>query len=427
MGKRSAYLPWLIWTFGVLFLFYKFFIQNFVSLVSASLSELFLIGAIELGTLSSAFYLTYSIMQIPIGLLMDRFGARFLLALAATFAGLGCLIFSMTENYTLAIISRSFMGLGSSFGFIGMAYISSHWFDKKKLPLLLGLGNSIGTLGSVCAGGPFGMLLEAAAWDRVIFFFGLFGIAIAVGIVAFLGKEPKRENEKLEEETSLGKAIKKVALSGRMWMNAIIALLFFVTTTGFGGLWGVPFFQQVYGLDQSAAGWAVSMLFLGWIAGGPIIGMLADSMGSRKKLQLISIFITLVCMIIIVYFTHISMPILMGLMFLVGFFSSAELLSFALAVEAVPFRVKGTSMAMTNAIISFGSFAVQPIVGSIIEFYSGGSQQNFVDYTAASYQAGVSTFLVSLALAFILLLFFKETHKKHLEKETSWKRLKASD
>ncbi|PCI75489.1 hypothetical protein COB21_05575, partial [Candidatus Aerophobetes bacterium] len=355
-------MPWLIWTFGVLFLFYKFFIQNFVSLISNSLMQQFFIGAAGLGALSSAFYIAYSMMQIPIGVLMDRFGARFLLATAAALSGIGCLIFSMTNSYSVAIISRAFMGIGSSFGFIGMAYISSHWFSKKRLPLLLGLGNSLGMLGSVCAGGPFAQLLNSIPWNHVILLFGVFGILIGIGIIVFLRKE-KQSSTHNHEKVSLKHSMKVVACNKSIWLNGVIALLFYVTTTGFAGLWGVPFFQNVYGLDARIAGWAVSMLFFGWIVGGPIIGMMANTLHSRKKLQFVSILITFLCMVIIIYFTHISTPILFALMFAVGVFSSAELLSFALSVEAVPFNVKGTSMAITNCIISFGSFAVQPLVG----------------------------------------------------------------
>lgn len=423
MKKAPSYMAWSVWTLGVLFLFYKFFIQNFLAVMSNDLMSAFAIGALKLGALSSVFYISYSFMQVPIGMLMDKFGARSLLGIAALLTALGCFVFSTTTSYGLALASRAFMGVGCSFGFIGMAYISSHWFCKSRLPFLLGLGNSVGMLGSVFAQGPLSFLLEAISWPRAVFAFGVFGVLLGVGILVILRKGKRVPANTQDKEIPLAKAIKLVFLNPWTWLNALVALLFYTTTTGFAGLWGIPFLENVYGLDPNVAAWASSMVFIGWIAGGPLIGMMADSLHARKKLQLVTIFLTFLCMVLIIYVPSLPIVVLFSLMLLVGVFSSAQLLSFALAVESVPFKAKGTSMAMTNCIVSFGSFAVQPIVGWVIEWASGGTKSSTANYTHYAYKMGMSVFLVSLALSFILLLFFKEHHKRKLEAETRWNRV----
>lgn len=379
------------------------------------------IGAAQFGTLSSAFFISYSIMQVPVGLLMDRFGARRLLSLAVIVVGLACILFASTTIFSLAIISRLIMGIGGAFGFVGMAYISSHWFPKEKLPLLVGIGNSLGMMGVIVAQAPLSILLNHITWQSAFFGFAVVGLLMGLLIMIILGKErfqTEHHNTNVMEVTT---AIKGVFCNKWIWINAIASLLFYVTTTGFGGLWGIPFVKHAYGVKDSLAAFAISMVFFGWIIGGPLVGIIADKLGQRKKVLVVGVILALFCILPVIYITTMPLYLLFILLFGVGLFSSAQLLNFSLAVDVAPIEFKATSIAITNGLCALGSFIVQPLVGYIIELFWNGTYHAGVPlYTVQNYQMGLTIFPISLVLALVFILIFKEKKEEKQPKMREW-------
>jgi sugar phosphate permease len=409
--KHPKLVLWFIWSLGVLFLAYKYFIQSALAVMSPQLMDSLKIGATQFGTLSSAFFISYSIMQIPVGLLMDRFGARRLLSLAAVLLGVACIVFASTDSLSVAIFSRLLMGIGGAFGFVGMAYISSHWFSKDRLPLLVGVGNSLGMLGVVIAQAPLSVLLNYISWEASFFGFAAVGIFIGFGIMLLLRNERFKSGSHGSDIKTVH-AVKGVLLNKWVWINALASLLFYVTTTGFGGLWGIPFIKHAYNVKTSVAAFAVSMVFFGWIVGGPLVGIVSDRLAQRKKLLVVCLILALASLLPVIYITNMNLYLVFILMFCIGLFSSAQLLSFSLAVDAAPIEYKATSIAMTNCFCAIGSFIVQPLVGYIIDLFWNGTYENGVPlYTPENYQAGLIVFPISMVLSLVFILLFKE--KKH--------------
>ena len=139
MQKRAIARSWLIWSLAVLFLFYEFFIRVFPTAMVAELMSAFKVNAGRLGLLSSFYFYSYAPMQIPVGLLMDRFGARKLLTFASLICAIGAFAFSFSFDFSIAAVGRFLMGVGSAFGFVGMVYVCSHFFPQKKWQCLLEL------------------------------------------------------------------------------------------------------------------------------------------------------------------------------------------------------------------------------------------------------------------------------------------------
>ena len=252
--KRSV-AAWWTWGLAVLFLFYEFFVRVYPSIMVKELMGSFKATAAQLGTLSAFFFYAYAPMQIPVGLLMDRYGARKLLTFAALFCGVGSFFFGMAESLAPAEFGRFLMGIGSSFAFVGMIYVCSHWFPPQKLALLVGIGNSIGMLGAVGAEGPLSFAVEAFGWRSSVNAFGFIGIALAVILYLFLRNQPKQKKSKAKVDFSgLLRNLKVVASNPKTWINAVIALLFYMTTAAFASLWGIPFLVESYHISKGVAG-----------------------------------------------------------------------------------------------------------------------------------------------------------------------------
>ncbi len=412
MRKTSAALTWTIWSLAAVFYFYEFILRVSPSVMIPELMTSFGITASSVGILSAFYLYAYAPMQLPVGVLMDRYGVKRVLSTASIVCGIGALIFSIASTLFIAGIGRLLIGASSAFAFIAMVYVSSHWFPLKKRAFLIGIANSLAMLGASAGTGPLTMIIDSMGWRKAISLFGIFGILLGFAIYLILRKD--RHNTEVEEETSHTKihileSLKQVASKKTTWVNALAALLFYMTTTAFAGLWGLSFVQTAYNVSKEVAGYAMSMVFAGWLVGGPLTGLLSDYMGKRTTAIRIGILGALACLIPVIYFPSISIYAVYVLLFLVGLFSSAELLSFSLAIELNSVKAKATAAAFTNFVISCGDAVVQPFVGFLLDKNWGGVIENGIRaYDTKTYQIALSCLPITLILAFLLLFMIKK-------------------
>lgn len=410
---RKDVLKWVIWGFAILFLFYEFFLRVFPSVMVEDLMFAFKVDAAALGSLSAFYFYIYAPMQIPVGMLMDRFGARNLLTFAALICAVGYFFFSFALALKIAELGRAFIGLGSSLAFIGMVYISSHWFSAHKLALLIGLGNSIGMFGAAFGEGPLSLLVERIGWRETVWLFGVVGLALSLAIYLFVRNKPmmhpQESQKKLHYKQLLGQ-LGVISQNPQTWFNGIGALCFYMATGAFAGLWAVPFLQTAFGVSKETASFASSMVFVGWIVGGPIIGHYSDKRNSRIGFVKLFSLLSLAAISLLIYIPRWPVFFIFLWMFLLGVFSSAQLLNFSLAIEFNPFRGKGTAIALTNFIIAAGTATLQPLVGLLLDlFWTGKTDAGIRVYAVESYRLALSVFPALFIGAFIFFCFL---HKK---------------
>lgn len=415
MNKSSSAIKWSIWVLAALFYFYEFILRVSPSVMVPELMQSFGITASAVGVLSAFYLYAYAPMQLPVGLLMDRFGVKKILSIASICCGLGAILFSISQDLAVASLGRLLIGGSSAFAFIAMVYVTSHWFPVRKRAFLIGLANSVAMLGASAGTGPLTTLVQNIGWRSTIGFFGGFGIILGI-LVYFILRKDRRdsriEKETAEKEASLLSTLKQVTSKRNSWINAFVGLFFYITTTAFAGLWGISFVQAAYGVSKEVAGYAMSMVFAGWLVGGPLVGLFSDMIGKRKTPIRFGIIGALLCLIPVIYFPAIPIFAVYVLLFLVGVFSSAELLNFTLAIELNSPRAKATAAAFTNFIISCGDALVQPLVGFLLDLNWDGTKQDGIPfYKTVDYQIALSCLPIALVLGFLLLFFIKE--KKH--------------
>lgn len=416
MKTSSTFFKWTLWAIAAIFYFYEFLLRVSPSVMVPELMQSFGITASAVGILSAFYLYAYAPMQLPVGVLMDRYGVKKVLSIASIVCGLGALLFSMAQGLVLAGAGRMLIGASSAFAFIAMVYVTSHWFPVKKRAFLIGIANSVAMLGASAGTGPLTSVIHSLGWRESITLFGIIGILLGIAVY-FIFKIDKRD-ESIENETARTKShilenIKLVASQKTTWINALAALFFYMTTTAFAGLWGLSFVQTAYGVSKEVAGWAMSMVFAGWLVGGPLTGLASDFFGKRNTPIRIGVLGALFSLVPVIYFPTISIYVVYVLLFLVGFFSSAELLSFSLAIELNSVKAKATAAAFTNFIISCGDALVQPLVGFLLDIHWSGQMENGIRYyNTSAYQWALSCLPVTLIISFILLFFIKE--KKHI-------------
>ncbi|MBI5274575.1 MAG: MFS transporter, partial [Chlamydiales bacterium] len=325
--------------------------------------------------------------------------------------------FGLSNHIVLAGIGRLLIGLGSAFAFVGMVFICSHLFPQHKRALVIGLANSIGMLGAVAGGGPLSVMIHYFNWRTVIEFLGFFGVLLAFGIFLFYFHDDEQDVKQDSQSRSLWNLIKNVCKNPYSWLNSIVASLFYLSTSTFGGLWGTSFLQASYGWSKQSASFAMSMVFVGWLIGGPLTGLISDLLKKRKPIISTAIFFTLLCLFSVIYIPHLPPVLVYTLLLLVGLFSSAELLHFSYAIEINTPKTKGTAVAFTNGVISLLESGVQPIIGWFLVLgWAGKIEGGIPVYSVHDYKIALGVLPIGLVLALILSFFLKE--KKYKEEAT---------
>ncbi len=408
-------MRWVIWAFASCFYFYEYLLRVSPSTMVPELMSIFSLNAAEIGVLGGAFFFTYAPMQLPVGILMDRFGARKLLTYASIGCGIGAFIFGISKGLSLLYVGRLLIGAGSSFAFVAMVFVCSHLFEKSKRALLVGLANSIAMLGGLVGEGPLSSTVHQIGWRWTMIILGFIGVGLGFLIfLTLLNRSPNAEGiddsvKPHDSPFSVFEGIRTLVNSGQSWLNACIALLFYMTTSALTGLWGIAFIQTGYGVNKVTAGYAISMLFVGWLVGGPLMGAISDRVGNRKKVISVTIFLTILSILPIIYWTGMPLVATYILLFCVGLFSSAQLLNFTFSTEINPHHIKGTAIACTNFVVAVGSAAILPVVGIFLDLVSKeGSAGNFQSYTQGDYKQALTILPVCLIVAWILTFFLNE-------------------
>jgi len=423
MKKSVCLIRWVVWSLAVIFYLYEYVLRVIPAVMVSELMQTFAVSASGLGLLTAFYLYAYAPMQLPVGMLMDRFGARRLLTFAAFICAAGSIMFGVSHSLNIASFGRLLMGAGSAFAFVGVVYVCSHWFEAKRLALLVGLANSLGMLGAASGQGPLSYVVDHIGWRQMWIYLGIFGLLLAVIIYFAIKKEPKSAPAgQVAHESTNGilRKLKIVSSNPQSWINSVIALLFYATTVAFAGLWAVPFLMRVYGLPKEVAGFASSMIFIGWIVGGPLIGHFSDHIGKRKPMLLMFALICLGAMVGILLFNSMPVWLLYTLLFSVGFCQSAELLCYCLAVELNPPEAKGTAIALTNFMVFLAGALIQPIVGYFLDLgWTGQMLNNERIYSATDYKVAMIVFPATLLLSVIMTFFLKEK-RLHRAAETQY-------
>ena len=179
----------------------------------------------------------------------------------------------------------------------------------------------------------------------------------------------------------------------------------------FSGLWGVPFFSTHYGLSQETSAAMTSLLLISWAVGGPVIAGFSDRIGKRKPLYLAGAAVALTGWILLVYGPMRSLPFLIALMTITGFFSGAMLVGFAFVKESVPPELIGTASGIVNTGLMMGPMILQPAIGWMLDRKWDGMITNGVRiYSIETYRAGFSLMILWTALSVVFVALTRETY-----------------
>ncbi|MBS0628754.1 MAG: MFS transporter [Verrucomicrobia bacterium] len=412
--KKQYFLAWAIWLLSALFMFYKYAIEVSPSVMTDHLMKAFQIDGVQLGNLAACYFYSYLIMQIPGGLLIDRFGPRKVTTIAIGICGLGIILFASSNILFIAQLGRFLSGLGAAFAAMNCLKLTGNWFPAKRFAFMAGLMMSLGMLGAVGGQAPLSAFINTLGWRSALFTIGVIGLFFSAIFWLVVRDRAKYHADipLTPEKTDLWKSCRSVFTSKQSWLLSVYSGLAFAPITVFGGLWGVPFISEAFTLSKTNAAHVVSLLFFGFAAGAPLWGWLSDYMGNRKKVMYVGTTFAAIAFSFVLY-APISVWVLSVLMFAFGFFISSFLVCFTMIREINAPAVAATAIGFMNSFDALLGALSDPLTGKFLDL---GWQGKIVDgvriFSVTTYKWALTTVPIYLIAAIVILFFVKETFCK---------------
>ncbi len=413
------YYPWLVWGLGAAFFCAEYFARLAPSVMVRELMQAFKVDALGLGTLSAFFYISYLAMQLPVGMLVDRYGAHRLLRIAALVCGLSCILLGVADSLWMAELSRFLIGFGAAFAFVGTLKLATIWFPANRFGFLAGTTQAIGMLGAAIGEGPVALAVSNIGWRSTMYWMAVILIILSLLIWLFVHDHHSKNIKNDSRLTSLKdvfSGLSTVLRNPQTWWVSVFAALIYAPTGSFAELWGVTYLQHVHHFSHHIAAEAVSMIFLGWGVGGPLSGWISDRLGRRKPNLWCSAVASLVLLSIVLYCPELPTFVVFVALFLYGMANTGLVTAYALSGEINAQSVTGISMAFTNMSSVLLATFIQPFVGWLLNFQWDGRMLHGIKvYTSVAYQWSMLIMPCCLVLAFFSAFMIKETYCHRVE------------
>ncbi|MCF6775149.1 MFS transporter [Thiotrichales bacterium 19X7-9] len=408
----------MTWFIAALFYGLEFFQRVSPAVISSDLSNHFQIPPAELGTIMALYFYAYAVAQLPVGSLIDRYGARICLSLACLVLSFGVLLFATTEAVWLLALGRIIVGVGSAFAFIGTLKLARLWFSAKMFPFIVGLTNTLGVLGAISGNEPLAYLMQTYGWQQCLIASGMIGIVLSALIFLIVrNRPPEHTSARLESATTSMAMVFNMAKVPSTWLLGLYAGLMVASVISFAELWSVPFLNKAYPHFSHYSSQINEFIFIGIAVGGPVNGILSGIFKRRKIPMYIGTIGTFIAFLLILLQLPDTLWLLELIYFLFGFFVSSMLVCFAIATDIHSAKLSGILMSWINMLIVLIGAFFQPLIGILIQYAAPIQHTTITDYSLSDFIYAISALPIALAIAMILLFFIPETYAKHLNKE----------
>ncbi|SDG11342.1 Major Facilitator Superfamily protein [Limimonas halophila] len=326
------------------------------------------LSAADLGLLTSAYFVAFAAFQLPLGLLLDRFGPRRVNGTLMLLAALGAVGFALGEGLLQLWLARALIGLGVAGGLMAAFKAITQWFPAHRWPIVNGFFLAMGGLGAVSATAPVEALLTVTDWRGV--FLALAALTVGVSAAIWF----------IVPETGAGHAhvrlgdqvagLTAVYADPFFWRLAPVAVLCMGTTLSITGLWAGPWLRDVAGMGRAEVAETLLVVMIAMTAGFILWGSLAST------LERIGIPLTVTVSVGIAIFLLVFGVLILGLVpwapvpwVAFGLMGNVTALSYTLLSRHVPLAYAGRANAALNLLVFTTAFAAQYAIGGIVDLW----------------------------------------------------------
>jgi len=359
----------VIWVTAVAVYLAAVFHRTSLGVASIEASARFGLGPAALGTFTVLQIGVYALMQVPTGLLVDRYGARRVLTVAAALMGLGQLLFAFATSYPLGLLARAVLGVGDAMTFVSVLRLVAAHFPARRYAAIASFTAALGALGNLVSTVPLSLLLDGAGWTATFAVAGAVTAAYSVVLLLRVRDNPIGVvPEPVDRTESLRSVLTQVSYAWRTPGTRLGFWVHFSTMFApamLGLLWGFPYLVRAQGMSEPAAGLLLSLLVVGAIVGGPAVGTLISRQPEWRTPMVVGYLVTALGVWAVLLgwpSGHVPTGILVAGFGLLSLGGPASTIAFALARDYNPLSRVGTATGVVNVggfvAITFSALAV---------------------------------------------------------------------
>lgn len=410
--NESPRIAYFAWSCVALFFLYQYILRVSPGVMINDLRHAFNLTADQFSTLGALYLYAYSLLQIPIGVIVDRVGVRRTVIASVILCILGAFLTSKAQEFWVVQLARVMIGAGSACAFMCSLKVVADRLPPGKRGFLTGATLTLGTVGALSAGRPQVMLLDNFGWRSTVLISACLGFIILV--LAFL-LLPKRQSSRktLSQETIKSEALNIISIfkKGRVMLYAMLAIGLYTPLAALADLWGTAFFAQKFGLERANAAHITMMMYLGLSIGSLFLPWFVEKYNIMDRAIQICSFAILAAFAFLLYGPVLSEFALTIFLICIGLFCGAEMICFSGALLFTNKDNSGATIGVVNTLNMLGGAILQRVIGYLLDYYWSGAvdEAGLRVYSTANFIEAMTCLLVIIGIcAFASLRLFKK-------------------
>lgn len=372
---NSRAVAYMVWIIASVFYAYQYILRVMPNIMLDDIMTRFDIGAGIFGQFSGVYYIGYSLLHLPIGILLDRYGPKKIMSLCILLTVIGMVPLVVADHWIYPLAGRFLVGIGSSAAILGLFKIIRMAFSEERFPRMLSFSVTIGISGAIYGGAPVSYMMEAFGYQTVIQIFAFIGVALALITYWII------PDQKSAVQTSVMADIGEVLCNGRVILACLFAGMMVGPLEGFADVWGTAFLKQVYGFEGSLAASLPAMIFIGMCFGAPLLSFIAEKVGYLGAIIGAGALMSLI-------FAGLLMMSLtsgaIGIGFtLVGICCAYQIIAIFKVSTYAREQVAGLTTAVANMIIMVFGYIFHTIIGTVVNVMGGPGNSDALLYGVA--------------------------------------------
>lgn len=369
----------LIWMVGTAFTLLQFTLQLSSGVIIDNIMQTMHLTALSAGLLSGLFYVIYTSLQIPVGIICDHYNPRPILCASTLVFALGCVLFATSYHLPGLYYGRALLALGSAFPFIALTHLIREHYPRPLFGVLIGATETLSfgaaILGIVC----LGALINHLGWRDY-----MKSAALLACLTAWLCWHTIPSRSTLSQNGQVNRTqIWAVLTNKPLWLNGLFIGLTFILIPVFGALWAPPFLQIKLHCSLAQASYIDSIFILGIGISCPIFGYLGNHVQCRQRLIITAYLATAGIFLLVLYLPIQNLYLMSGMMLALGLLGGAYILGYTFANELAPPGTLSTTTGLTNTLALVTTPIFQPLIGALLDTLHAGRVIEVQDYQYA--------------------------------------------
>ena len=370
VGAFSGIVIGTVATLALLYIVSQF-LRNSIAVIAPNLAAELGLSPIQIGTLSSIYFFCFAVTQLPLGVLLDRYGPKLCMLVAAAITVLGCVLFATAQDSAALIGARALLGFGTAPFLVAPVALYARWFAPERFSTLAGIHLGFGSLGALIATAPLAIATANIGWRATFLGVGACAALIAVAVWLIVsddppGAQPVRRRETLREGIAGIWQVIRTPSIGRVFAVQLSSYPSYVLLVG---LWGGPYLTHIYGYDLQGRGKILFLAALTQVIASFFWGSSDRLFGSYKVPIMIGTSICFISLVLLATLGTLSLPLLIATFVMLGFSTGMTSMVMSHGRSLVPPHLLGRTITLLNIGTMGGGFVVQFISGSVINLF----------------------------------------------------------